>query len=147
MTTPFARALRTILALLTVCASTVGAQLSNFTGTWKNIDAGTRSITMLRVDLVGIGVKVQAWSKCAPADCPWGEVEGIAYASEIGADISRTARVVSARFATQFSEVLLIVRLSDKDRVQVEVLKRYTDHSGRANVSEVATLERAGGSS
>jgi hypothetical protein len=132
---------------LAVLPSTFGAQLSTFVGTWTNIDPNTRGLTTLHIALVGADVKLEAWGKCVPKDCPWGETEGTAYGSRIDANASQDVRVISAHFTSKITETLFVVHVAPNDRVQVDVLKRYTDHSGRANTSEVAVLTRVVGHS
>ena len=128
---------------LALLSSTVSAQVSPFVGTWKNIDPNTRSLASLQVDLKGADLRVQAWGKCSPTDCPWGETDGTSYEPDIKASLPQTVRVILARFTSKVSETLLIVHAAENNRLEVDVLRRYTDNSGRSNTSQVAVLGRA----
>lgn len=44
----------------------------NLTGTWRNTDANTGSIT--RVVITANSTKIQCFGKCSPTDCDWGTV-------------------------------------------------------------------------
>lgn len=44
----------------------------NITGTWKNVDVNTGSVT--RVVVTNNSTKVQCFGKCSPSDCDWGTV-------------------------------------------------------------------------
>jgi hypothetical protein len=133
---------RLVCALLLGVAVPLGAQISRFAGTWKNIDPSTGTLTRLRVDAVGADLQIHAWGKCAPADCAWGAAKGAAYGSSVRDNVAAAARVLSTVFVTEFSEVLLIIHPADRGQLRVEVLTRYTDQSGRTGVSNVATFER-----
>jgi hypothetical protein len=132
----------TALLVLPLSASALSAQINTFLGTWKNVDPNAQGLTTLRIEIVGTNLKVRAWGKCSPSDCPWGETEGTPYGSDIHADVPQTARVISAQFSSKISQTLLVVHAAQNGRLQADVLKRYTDTSGRANMGETAVLVR-----
>jgi hypothetical protein len=70
-----------------------------------------------------------------------GETDGTSYEPDIKAS-PLTVRVISARFTSKVSETLLIVHAAENNRLEVEVLRRYTDNSGRANTSQLAVFGR-----
>jgi hypothetical protein len=55
------------------------AMLQYFPGVWENIDPATRGITKLKIRASGSELFVQAWGKCVPNDCDWGEVKAEKY--------------------------------------------------------------------
>ncbi len=56
-----------------------GAMLSSASGSWENIDPASPGITKLKIRKEGLGLYVQAWGKCQPSDCDWGEVKAEPY--------------------------------------------------------------------
>jgi len=46
--------------------------LDKLEGVWKNVDANTRGITRLKINVDGANVKAKAWGSCSPTDCEWG---------------------------------------------------------------------------
>lgn len=124
--------------------TSLGAQVSSFVGTWRNIDSRTRTLTTLRIENFGKGqLRVHAWAKCTPSDCAWGAADGVVYGPSLRSDVEAAAQVVSARFVMRASEKLLIIHAEKDRRLSVELLTRYTDQSARSNISEVVTLIRA----
>ncbi len=71
------------LLVAAVSAMTVSpvmaAGYGDFTGDWRNEDAGTSSITRVRVMPAGGGLKVRVWGQCSPSDCDWGTEQAVAY--------------------------------------------------------------------
>ena len=128
--------------LLCFWSETLNAQLQRFSGTWKNTNPHARSITRLRVDVIGKQVTLHAWGKCSPVDCDWGSVDGVLYGPDVRADAIETTRVVVGSFVDRIRNTLLIVRVGDNGRVSAEILTRYADLSGRSNVTDDAILER-----
>ena len=118
------------------------AGLNRFTGTWKNISLNTGGITSLEIKLDGTKVMVQAWGKCHPADCDWGQVEAQPYGPSVSSNLAAATQVLSAVFQPGFSQRLMLIYPEGKDRLRVEVLTRYTDRSGRSNFRSIDTLAR-----
>ena len=65
--------MRFVALLAAVAALYAGPALAagygEFTGNWRNDNAGTRDITRLRVTIGGGGINVRAWGQCHPTDC------------------------------------------------------------------------------
>jgi hypothetical protein len=127
--------------LLAGLASSSEAQLGAFAGTWQNINSTAPTLIRLQIDVVGTGTKIHAWGKCAASDCPWGVADGTAYGPTTQSSLTDAAQVISAILVTRGAEELLVIRPLDRGRLQVELLTRYTDHSGRASTDDVATFQ------
>ena len=125
------------LALAAVCfalalPSIASAQLSRFSGNWRNADPATGGITRLQITTSSITVRVHAWGKCEPTDCDWGAVAGIAYGPDVSSSIITTARAVTAVFTTSFSETILTIHPFGSDRLTVTSYTRFTGGSRRS---------------
>lgn len=118
------------------------AQTGLFAGVWKNADPNTRSLTTARIDTAESRVVVTAWGKCHPKDCRWGVSEATAYGPSVSGHPASTTRTLSVAFVRPASETLLILRPGGSDRLQFELLTRYTDQSNRGGVVETGTLLR-----
>lgn len=116
--------------LLAMC-STASAQLSRFTGSWRNSDSASGGITRLVITASGPNARVHAWGSCHPTDCDWGEVDGYAYGPNVGSNINTSARAVTAVFTTSFSETLITISPAGFNRLQATTYTRFTDTSGR----------------
>jgi len=114
--------------LLVVCAmaATAFASLNEFAGTWKNVDPNTRGITTLEINVSGNTVNVQAWGSCTPQDCDWGTVKALAYAPNVSSDVSKTAEALTAKFETDFSEILLVIKPARGQGLQVDAFTHFT---------------------
>jgi hypothetical protein len=136
----------TVFSILVLAmAFTASAHIDQFPGRWTNVDPNTRGVTTLDIQVRGTNVTVQAWGKCHPTDCDWGRVKAYAYAPSVESDLVNTAQALSAIFKTGFSETLMIIRPAGRDRLEAEVLTRFTDNSGRSNYRAVYTFVRGGG--
>jgi len=49
----------------------------SFRGIWNNINSRTRSVTKIVIRRSGEAMYVHVWGKCHPADCDWGEKQGV----------------------------------------------------------------------
>ena len=49
----------------------VHAQLSQFDGTWVNVNENTRNLTTIHIETDGEVVRVRAFGRCHPMDCDW----------------------------------------------------------------------------
>ena len=76
----------------------MAAGYGEFTGDWRNEDAGTRSITRVRVMPAGGGLKVRVWGQCSPSDCDWGSENAVAYSSSPGANSASSATDLTITF-------------------------------------------------
>jgi hypothetical protein len=77
--------MKIFLSLVTACLillislSTCTASLSQFAGTWNNVDTNTGGITKLSISTSGSTANVHAWGKCHPTDCDWETVPAFAF--------------------------------------------------------------------
>src|SRR5215471_4871476 len=88
--------------------SSAFASLDRFAGIWENIDAKTRGLTHLEISIVDSKVKVHAYGMCLPKDCDLGELEGIAYAPNVGSKLNETAQAITVSYAG--GENIMILR-------------------------------------
>jgi len=130
-----------LVCLVMLVPSTAHAQLSRFEGAWRNVDPATSGLTTLQISTSGT-VKVHAWGKCHPTDCDWGEVTGYAYGPNVSANLSATARAISAVYTTGFSETIMIIRPLGRDQLEASVFTRFTDTSGRTAYTDTYRLAR-----
>ena len=128
-----------LFALAAISVTCAG--LNDFAGTWKNADANG-GVTKLDIRVSGSNVTIQAWGKCQPTDCDWGRVGAYAYAPNVSSNITSSAQALSAIFKTSFNETLMIVQPAGTNRLQAQVLTRFTDSSGRSNYSNTFTFNR-----
>ena len=138
------RPIRATLAflLLLMASSVASADISQFSGKWKNVDPNTRGLTTLQLEVKGTRVRIHAWGKCHPSDCAWGYAEGTAYAPSVESSLTETAQAISTIYLTSFSEIILIIRPAEDGQIEVEMLTKFTDQSGRANTRKVERLSR-----
>ena len=120
--------------------SSASAGLDQFSGRWGNINTKTRGVTRLEISIVDSKVKVHAYGMCLPKDCDLGELEGIAYAPNVGSKLSETAQAITVSYAG--GERIMILRPIANDRLQVETFTRFTDKSGRTDYTSTYTFAR-----
>jgi hypothetical protein len=99
-----------INAHTTKSGDSVPVRLGDLSGTWKNLDEGTRGLTMLGIRVVDKAVFVHAWGKCQPTDCDWGEVPAVPYARDVSSTPSEATLALAATFKTNFKESVLTIR-------------------------------------
>lgn len=116
-----------ILLSLNACAS-----LSQFAGTWTNIDPNMRGIPTLDISVSGNSVRVHSWGSCTPTPCDWGTVDAYVFAPDVSSDISSTARALMAVFDFGFSVTTLIIKPSGQN-LMVDSYHIFTDNGSRAN--------------
>jgi hypothetical protein len=136
--------IRVMLAflLLLITSSVALADINQFSGKWKNVDPKTRGLTTLQIDVKGTRVRIQAFGSCHPSDCAWGYAEGTAYAPSVESSLSEAAQAISTIYLTSFSQIILIIRPTEDGQIEVEMLTKFTDQSGRANTRRVERLSR-----
>ncbi|OPX79471.1 MAG: hypothetical protein A4E45_00627 [Methanosaeta sp. PtaB.Bin039] len=120
-----------LLALL-LCSSAT-ASLSQFSGGWKNTDPNTSGITRLEISTSESYISVQAWGKCHPEDCDWGEAEAISYAPSVESDPASEAEALLAIFNPGFAETTLVIQPAGNNRLKVLNFQHFTDGSGRSD--------------
>jgi hypothetical protein len=131
-----------IYAHATTSGDSVPVRLSDLSGTWKNVDEGTRGLTRLGIRVVDKAVFVHAWGKCHPTDCDWGEVPAVPYARDISSTPSEATLALAATFKTNFEESVLTIR-PESSSLRVETVTRFTDNSGRNSYTATDTFHRA----
>lgn len=131
-----------VCGLVLFSVSLTLANLNQFEGKWVNADSDTRGVTKLDIAVNGTNVSVQAWGKCQPSDCDWGRVEAYAYGPNVQSNLAETAQAISATYKTNFSQTLLIIHQTGGNRLQVEVLTRFTDGSSRSNYHSIYNFQR-----
>ncbi len=131
-----------INAHATKSGDSVPVRLGDLSGTWKNLDEGTRGLTMLGIRVVDKAVFVHAWGKCQPTDCDWGEVTAVPYARDVSSTPSEATLALAATFKTNFKESVLTIR-PENGSLRVETITRFTDNSGRNSYTATDTFRRA----
>jgi hypothetical protein len=131
------------LLVLLLFAPPASAGINRFNGTWKNIDPETGGLTNLRIEVKGTRIGIWAWGRCHPQDCAWGYAEGTAYAPSVSDNLAETAQVVSTLFITSFSQTILVIRPVEGGQLEVELMTKFTDGSGRASYRLVERFGRA----
>ncbi|HMB63518.1 MAG TPA: toll/interleukin-1 receptor domain-containing protein [Eudoraea sp.] len=111
-------------------------------GDWINTDSDTRGITRIAIRVSNSGIYVQAWGKCHPKDCDWGQVKAEAFSDNISSSTATATRLLSATFTTSFSVKRLVIRAESNERILLENTTRFTDQSGRENYSATYTFRR-----
>lgn len=133
-----------VIGLVTLgFSSSSFANLNGFIGDWRNVDTNTKGMTRLSVKKQGAKLSMQAWGQCHPKDCDWGTVPAYGYGPNVSADLNATAQAVSAVFTPSHAQTLVIVHKARNNRIQAEVLTRFTDNSKRTNHRNVYTFARA----
>ena len=107
------------------------AGYGEFTGDWRNEDAGTSSITRVRVMPTGGGLKVRVWGQCSPSDCDWGTEQAVAYSPSPAGNPASQATDLTVTFNPGFAETILHLRDRPGDSLQYTIFTRFTDGSGR----------------
>ena len=124
-------------------ASSAFANLNSFLGDWRNVDTNTRGVTRLLIRKKGADLSMRAWGQCHPKDCDWGTVRTYAYGADVSANLNTTTLAVSALFTPRNAETLVILHEARNNRLQAEVLTRFTDNSNRTNYRNVYTFAPA----
>jgi hypothetical protein len=95
-------------------------------GTWVNIDASSRSLTMMEIH----GNKLHPYGQCHPQPCDWGTIK----AKPIAPNAAGGARLsLQAKTNQGFAAKSILVSLEADGRLRVEVAVHFTDDSGRGD--------------
>jgi len=128
--------------LLLLLTATGGlASMTQFAGSWTNVDANTRGITNLDISVMGSNAKVQAWGKCHPTDCDWGTVQAQAFAPGVSSNPISGADTLIAVFVTSFSQATLVIKPNGNQLI-VDSYDRFLDNSGRSNYFARYTFQK-----
>jgi hypothetical protein len=130
-------------ALMTGPAFAAG--YGEFTGNWRNDDAGTRDITRVRITGGGGGLNVRVWGQCHPTDCDWGTVNALGYSYSPAANPATNATDLMATFNQGFAQTILILTDRPGDRLSYAIFTRFTDGSGRRPYVARGTLRKQAG--
>lgn len=129
-----------VCVMIMIMYNTTFAALGDFLGYWRNID--NSGVTTLYIIQAGNNISVSAWGKCVPTDCYWGNVPGTAYAPSVTSNLNATARAITAIFYHGFAERIMIIHSISGNYLQVEVMTRFTDGSGRTSFNSIYTFAR-----
>jgi hypothetical protein len=135
-----------MLLLAMLLCSSATASLSQFSGTWKNIDANTAGITKIGITTSAASATVQVWGKCHPEDCDWGSVEAFAFGPSVSSDLASSAQALLAIFNSGFAETTLIIQPAGSNRLKVTSFDHFTDGSGRSDYMAEYTFTKTTGS-
>jgi hypothetical protein len=131
-----------ILALAS--AQSTSAQLDRLSGYWKNVDPDTTGVTTLEIDATGTKVTVHAWGKFYPTDIDWDYANAsYAYGPAASSDPLSETTAISAVWTTSFSDILMIIRPVEDERLQADTYTRFKDGSGRRAYTQSYIFERA----
>jgi hypothetical protein len=125
-----------LFCFIFVILSVSFADLNQYLGNWKNIDVNTGGITKIDISKAGNNLSVHTWGKCQPEDCDWGVAEAFPYSESTSQNMISNTQVVTAIYNTDFSQTILVIRLINANRLQVEVYTRFTDNSKRNNYTK-----------
>lgn len=130
------------LATLAGCATVSDVPAADLVGTWRNTDPYTDGITVAEISTRGSGFAVRIWGSCHPEDCDWGTEQIQLFTSSV--DESTEAETLSflATYSSSFSETTVIGRPLASDRMEIQVLTRFTDGSARSNYTAVHELQK-----
>lgn len=115
----------------------------DFVGTWVNTNQNTNSITRVVVTRAGTALRIQAFGKCQPSDCDWGQATLLTYGRSVQ-DADHIA--ATATYNKGFSNTLLTLTLGGTGRSQINLqgFTQFTDNSGRQNYLSQESFRRAG---
>ncbi|MGP0093473.1 MAG: caspase domain-containing protein [Xanthobacteraceae bacterium] len=120
------------------------AGLADLFGDWENTDPATRGIVRLQIADSDGKMQVHAWGACTPSPCDWGAVPAVAYAPNVGTQLSVGTEYLLARFPTSFSQRDMIIGPTSKSGgpLQAVVLTRFTDGSRRSNYASTNLFKK-----
>ena len=98
--------------------------------------------TISDVPARGNGFAIQIWGSCHPEDCDWGTERIRLFTSSVDDSTEAATQAFLATYSNSFSENTVIGRPLASDRMQIQVLTRFTDGSARSNYSVVYELVR-----
>jgi len=136
--------LRFIVLFWAFC-STAHGQINFFLGKWKNVDPNATGITFLNISLrEGDRISIEAWSKCHPEDCYWGEAQAHAYAPNPSSSSANIAVKLSVVFRTDSVETLIIINRPIGSYLSAEALSRFPERiKARSNFRTNYTFIKA----
>lgn len=130
------------LTFLMPATPSPSANINQFAGKWVNTDPNPLGLSTLQIEVRGRRLRIQAWGKCHPSDCAWGQAVGTAHAPSVQANQLETVEAITTLYITSFSQTILIIRPIEGDRLRVERFTKFTDESSRADYTMIETLSR-----
>ncbi len=130
---------RAFITLSLLLTAQVNAEVTNYTGSWKNVDESTRGITELEITHRNNNYLISAKGKCHPVDCEWGETPLRLVALSPGEKPSTNEAI--ATWTTHFSDIRLIVVRRDSKLI-VTSYTEFTDKSGRDTYKMIYEFEK-----
>jgi len=128
--------LSTVAVLL---GSLPGFAADTFAGKWVNVDEETRSITRLEIEERGAAWAIQAWGRCHPTDCDWGETPLHLLGDSVD---DKVMKYGFAHWNKNFCETYMVLDLKN-DELLVETHVVFRDASGRSNYRSKVSFKRA----
>jgi hypothetical protein len=136
------KALVVAAAAMLATAPAYAAGYGEFTGNWRNENAGTRDITRVRVQSGPGGLTVRVWGACTPSDCDWGVANVTAYSYNVSTNPASGATDLIATFNPGFAQTTLILTDKPGDRLSYQIFTRFTDGSGRSPYASRGSLRK-----
>ena len=136
-----------ILTVLLGPFSGFGATLSDFTGTFKNVNSSTRGITKIFVYKKVLGneenLYMRVMGKCHPQDCHWGDVNATGYSTKPNENLEDKTVGVTAIYKNNSSKKIVTVSLGEQpSEIKVTVYNEFKDNSGRVPYMKVHILKK-----
>jgi hypothetical protein len=108
------------------------SNLDQLEGVWTNVDANTRGITKIKINVDGADVKSRAWGSCSPSDCDWGWVAAQPLTASIS-DAPETANSILSVWDSSIAKRSAVMTRTD-NMLTVQVTTVYKDNrSDRLN--------------
>jgi hypothetical protein len=130
------RSLGLAVLVLWLLPAPASAEISQFLGTWENVNPSDRGVIRIAIAQQGAAVTVHAWGHCTPSPCDWGQVSAVAYGADVGATLPQQTTAVRAEFNQSFARRQVIVHPAPSNQLRVEVLTQFTDGSNRSNYAD-----------
>ena len=128
-----------ISLVFTFNSSAQVADSPDLLGEWVNVDPATRGITGVVIAPGRSGLAIQAWGRCHPRDCEWGETPLHLVANSVDDRAYKGAFAVwNAGFATKYVTVTRC-----KDQLVAVVMTIFKDGSNRSNFRSVQFFRRS----
>lgn len=127
---------------LSGCATVSDVPARELTGSWRNTDPHTRGITVVEISPRGSGYQIQVWGSCHPEDCDWGTERIQLFTSSVEDSTEAATLSFLATYSTSFSEKTVIGRPLNSNRLEIQVLTRFTDETGRSNYTALHELKK-----
>lgn len=132
-----------ICLLILLNAVPASAQAARFIGQWENVDANTRGNSGIEITREGDQVAVQIYGACTPTPCVWKKTAAALYAPNVDANAVNETVALSLDIDAGFAQKIVILRMMG-ERLQAQVLTRFTDRSQRADYYQTEVFAAKG---